>query len=208
MYLVSGQQTLPTENRDYCEWHQHRQHYALWYLEIDQPELIEYLDQIKLQFQDELYAPNLRQYHITLFICGFLTEQKQLDDDFLKSELQAQLTLLFKENLKQFRLKTGAVNSFESALFVEVEDGTNCLNQIRAVFQRYNVEIAALEYCPHITLGLYRKVIASDFILHKIQSLSQCSFELNVERLTFGYFQAHELQGRLFPLQQFNLEKS
>ena len=131
-----------------------------------------------------------------------------MDDDFLKSELQAQLTLLFKENLKQFRLKTGVVNSFESALFVEVEDGTNCLNQIRAVFQRYNVEIAALEYCPHITLGLYRKVIASDFILHKIQSLSQRSFELNVERLTFGYFQAHELQGRLFPLQQFNLEKS
>lgn len=208
MYLVSGQKTLPTENRDYCEWHQHRPHYALWYLEIDQPELIEYLDQIKQHFQEELYTPNLRQYHITLFICGFLTERKQLNDDFLESDLQCHLTALFNEHLKQLSLKTGAVNSFESALFVEIEDCSSQLNQIRDVFKRYNIEIAALEYCPHITLGLYEKAVSSDLIHSKIQSLPQKSFEFNVDRLTFGYFQAHELQGQLCPLEHFHLEQS
>ena len=48
MLLQTSTQLVKTEIRDYPEWHHGRTDYALWYIEIDQPELVEYLDSIKM----------------------------------------------------------------------------------------------------------------------------------------------------------------
>jgi hypothetical protein len=70
--LQADTQLIATEIRDYPEWHKGRSDYGLWYIEIDQPELIQYLDEIQTQFSDLLLPAQQRQYHITLFVCGFL----------------------------------------------------------------------------------------------------------------------------------------
>ncbi len=83
MLLQTSTQLVKTEIRDYPEWHHGRTDYALWYIEIDQPELVEYLDAIKIHFSDFLIRSNQRQYHITLFVCGFLnTHLSPYNDDF------------------------------------------------------------------------------------------------------------------------------
>lgn len=204
---------VPTSIRDYPEWHLGRQNYALWYLEINDQKIVDYLDALRAHFSEFLLEPNHRQYHITLFICGFLNhETKVYSDDFSLSELEQQSEILRKENFPSFQLKIGSVDSFTSALFVEVQDTENILSKIRQKLGLISNEIAALDYYPHITLGLYKTDYSSDLILRKISELpvqyKQVEFDLKVEHLTFGYYQAQTLQGKLYPYQHLFLGDS
>lgn len=204
---------VPTSIRDYPEWHLGRQNYALWYLEINDQKLVDYLDGLRRHFSDFLLEPNSRQYHVTLFICGFLTdESKAYKDDFSFSEFEQQREVLRKKNFASFELKIGSVDSFSSALFVEIQDTENILSLIRQKLGTVSNEIAALDYCPHITLGLYRENYNSDLILQKISELpvqyKHAEFELKIEHLTFGYYQAQTLQGKLYPYQHLFLGDS
>jgi len=204
---------VPTSIRDYPEWHLGRQNYALWYLEINDQKLVDYLDGLRRHFSDFLLEPNTRQYHVTLFICGFLTdESKAYKDDFSFSEFEQQREILRKKNFASFELKIGSVDSFSSALFVEIQDAGNILSLMRQKLGTVSNEIAALDYCPHITLGLYRENYNSDLILQKISELpvqyKHAEFELKIEHLTFGYYQAQTLQGKLYPYQHLFLGDS
>lgn len=204
---------VPTSIRDYPEWHLGRQNYALWYLEINDQKIVDYLDALRAHFSEFLLEPNSRQYHITLFICGFLTPETRIySDDFSLSELEQQREILRKENFSSFQLKIGSVDSFSSALFVQIQDTENILSQIRQKLGLVSNEIAALEYCPHITLGLYKKEYSSDLILRKISQLpvqyKHAEFDLKVEHLTFGYYQAQTLQGKLYRSQHLFLGDS
>ncbi|GAM30811.1 hypothetical protein P23_1314 [Acinetobacter calcoaceticus] len=204
---------VPTSIRDYLEWHLGRQNYALWYLEINDQKLVDYLDGLRRHFSDFLLEPNSRQYHVTLFICGFLTdESKAYKDDFSFSEFEQQREILRKKNFTSFELKIGSVDSFSSALFVEIQDTENILSLIRQELGTVSNEIAALDYCPHITLGLYRENYNSDLILQKISELpvqyKHAEFELKIEHLTFGYYLAQTLQGKLYPYQHLFLGDS
>jgi len=204
---------VPTSIRDYLEWHLGRQNYALWYLEINDQKLVDYLDGLRRHFSDFLLEPNTRQYHVTLFICGFLTHESKLyKDDFSFSEFEQQREILRKKNFASFELKIGSVDSFSSALFVEIQDTENILSLIRQQLGTVSNEIAALNYCSHITLGLYKKDYSSDLILQKISELpvqyKHAEFELKIEHLTFGYYQAQTLQGKLYPYQHLFLGDS
>lgn len=209
MFLNSSTSVIPTLTGDYPEWHCGREYYSLWYIDIEHPELLAYLDQLRSEFSDFLYAPNSRQFHITLFVCGFLTQHKPVrDDDFSLVAMQQHLHTLIAQRPKKIKLKTGRINSFESALFVEVMDDSNLLEQIRHLFQETANEIAPLTYHPHLTLGLYSHSFKSDLIFKHIQNIEQQSFEFSVDQITFGWYQAQVLQGPLYPLQQFKLENA
>ncbi|SPL69592.1 2'-5' RNA ligase family protein [Acinetobacter stercoris] len=206
MFLLPSSKVLATVERDYPEWHRGRQQFALWYLEIQDKSLLNYLYQLREYFNDLLFTPNTRQFHITLFVCGFFTQEKScLDDDFPYENLKKQLMTLSYLELPAFQLKTGKINSFTSALFVEIDDQMQMLTYIRKALKQHSLEIAALEYCPHITLGLYKAEIESDVIFQRIDSLDQKNFSVEVHQLSFGYYQAETLQGPLYPLIQFPL---
>lgn len=206
MLLKPSTQLCPTVVRDYSEWHRGRSDYGLWYLEIDQPELIEYLDQIRADFSDLLIPANQRQYHITLFVCGFLrSAEKQYNDDFQIQQLQQQMKQLQNLELASFELEIAQLDSFSSALFLQVKDTDQILEKIRRQLASVSDEIAALEYCPHITLGLYREAWQSDRVLERIQQLPVKKWKVQVKQLTFGYYKAQILQGLLYPYQQIEL---
>lgn len=211
MFLQADQSVVPTLTHDYPEWHKGRDDFSLWYIEILDPELLDYLDQLRAHFSDLLYTPNQRQFHITLYICGFLTESKaQFDDDFSIDLFKQQSQLLSHAFNRMFKLKTVRINSFESALFVEIENDAlfNPLQQIRQLLSQTSTEIAALDYCPHITLGLYKDSIKSDVIFERIQRFEQQQFEFQVQQLTFGTYQAKVLQGQLTAHHQHRLAES
>ena len=201
--------TIPTQTHDYPEWHLGREEYAVWYLEIHQPELLEYLTQLRAEFSEFLFQPNTRQFHITLFICGFFTQQDPvLNDDFSIKQLQQQLKCLKNENIETFQLTVGNIQSFESALFVDVLDCQNSLSKIRNLFSKTHHEIAPLNYHPHITIGIYKEVFKSERIFAKIAAITPQKFEISVEHLSFGLYKAKQLQGQLYPYQQFYLAKN
>lgn len=206
MLLQASTQLTSTERRDYPEWHHGRSDFAVWYIEIDQAEVIQYLDHIKNFFSDLLIDSNQRQYHITLFVCGFLTpKSSHYDDDFEIDTLKQQIQALNSLEIETFELEINGLDSFSSALFLQVEDNNKILDGIRQQLAQYSDEIAALEYCPHITLGLYNDAWQSDLVLDRIQSIAIKPFKIQVKYLTFGYYKAQILQGLLYPYHQIRL---
>lgn len=204
--LQASTQLISTERRDYPEWHHGRSDFAVWYIEIDQAEVIQYLDHIKTKFSDLLIDSNQRQYHITLFVCGFLTpKSSHYDDDFEIDTLKQQVQALNSLEIEPFELEINGLDSFSSALFLQVEDNNKILDGIRQQLAQYSDEIAALEYCPHITLGLYNDAWQSDLVLDRIQSIAIKPFKIQVKYLTFGYYKAQILQGLLYPYHQIRL---
>jgi 2'-5' RNA ligase len=184
---------------------QGRSDYGLWYIEIDQPELIQYLDEIQTQFSDLLLPAQQRQYHITLFVCGFLQPSAhQYDDDFQIQQLQQQIKSIEALQLKLLSLKSYRSIALVVLCFYRLKIKI-VLAQIRQQFAQVSGEIAALEYCPHITLGLYREAWLSDIVLERIQQLSVKTINIEVKKLTFGYYKAQILQGFLYPYQQIEL---
>ena len=163
MFLQPHSTVVPTEDRDYPEWHLGRERYALWYIEVDDPVLISYLTKLREQFSDLLYQPNQRQFHKNL-------------------------------QLESFQLQIGELNSFESALFLKMDDTAGVLDKIRKTLLHTSQEVAALSYCPHITLGLYREAVSSDHVLARMAEIEDISYSLNVSKLTFGHcFHIHRL---------------
>ncbi|MDM1487654.1 2'-5' RNA ligase family protein [Acinetobacter towneri] len=208
VFIQANQFVIPTQQHDYPEWHRGREHYALWYLSIEHPALVQYLEQLKQQFSDLLLTPNTRQFHITLYICGFSAEKKHWDDDFVEHQFQRQLQALQHLQLQPFQLQIGGINSFNSALFVDVQDHAQQLCRIRQALSTAGAEIAALQYHPHITLGLYQAEHSTNHILERIQNTAVQHFDLNIRHLNFGYYQAKTLQGPLFSSYQFPLGAS
>ena len=219
MFLRPQSLTVPTLAHDYPEWHKGRENYALWYVEIQHPELVEYLNQLRAIFAPDLFQPNIRQFHITLFVCGFL--QKETDtrlaqhkyintynDNFSIEQFEQQCLQLKTLNLKPFQLKIGKINSFDSALFVEVLDVKNSLSKIRQLFAEQTNEPAALNYYPHITLGLYHSKFKAEYLYEKISQIPQQIFNIEIEHLTFGFYQAKVLQGELYSDQHIQLGSS
>lgn len=206
MLLQPLSHAIPTLSHDYAEWHQGRENYALWYIEITEPTLLKYLNRLREHFSAFLFQPNIRQFHITLFICGFLTQNNPiLNDDFAKLHLEQQIQEIIQQAFKSFKVSTGNIQSFDSALFVEVLDLENSLSNIRALLAKNHSEIAALQYLPHITLGLYNQAYSATQIFQTIENIPQKHFEINIEHLTFGYYKAKIIQGQLFAHQHIHL---
>ena len=206
MLLQASSQLIATEIRDYPEWHRGRSDYGVWYIEICQPKLIHYLNEIRAQFSDLLIESNQRQYHITLFVCGFLTSHHpNFDDDFEIKILSDQIKLIQQLQLEPFELEITQIDSFSSALFLHIHDQKNILSKIRKQLVQSSTEIAAVDYCPHITLGLYLENWPSDLVLQRIQKLPLKNMKIQVNQLTFGYYKAQILQGLLYPYHQIPL---
>lgn len=209
MFLKPHTHVVSTQNRDYPEWHLGRMHYALWYVLLEQeryPELVAALDQLRLKFVDVLFPQIERQYHITLYICGFLTHQQtQYNDDFRYMAFEQQKQQL--QQISSFQLNITHVNSFQSALFVHVEDDRHDLLHLREQLKlKDHQEVAALHYHPHITLGLYRKRIDSNEILKRLQQSPSIDMKINIDQLHFGYYHAQQLQGPLHSLDCLELD--
>ncbi|MDN5490829.1 MAG: 2'-5' RNA ligase family protein, partial [Acinetobacter sp.] len=91
------------------------------------------------------------------------------------------------------------------ALFIEIQDHENSLSNIRQLLSYPSHEIAALDYCPHITLGLYSAEFKAQQIFKAIETIDQKSFEIGIDQLNFGIYQAQVLQGPLATLHQLIL---
>lgn len=206
MLLQTSTQLVKTEIRDYPEWHHGRTDYALWYIEIDQPALVEYLDAIKTHFSDFLLTSNQRQYHITLFVCGFINPHPSpYNDDFSAEQFSQHIKSINALQLEPFELELTTIDSFSSALFIQIIDQQKILEKIRSQLALVSKEIAALQYCPHITIGLYNDAWSSDLVLERIKSFEAKRIKIQVNQLTFGYYKAQILQGLLYPYHQMVL---
>ncbi len=163
-------QTLPTEKRDYEEWHRGRKKYAVWTIGIQSQPVQSRFDAARAHLAEFLFKPYQRQPHVTLFVCGFLAEVERFEDDYTVEDIEYCLRQLREARLSPFKIKIGGINSFAAAPFLEVFDLSGGIERVRNVMSGNRFEIRDGKYIPHLTLGLYSGPFETKTVVKKISS--------------------------------------
>lgn len=206
MFLKAHHRVIPTEQRDYFEWHLNRKRFALWYLQIEQDDCVAYCQRLTQQFSHLMIQPMQRQPHVTIFVCGFWLDPVTRADDFSSSQLEKQLQQLQQLSLEPIQLQSGQIRSFESSLCLEILDTQHQLQRLRAIMGQSAVEIRSQAFFPHISLGIYRQAYHYDQIMACINQVEQQHFTLHCSQLHFGYYHAQHLQGPLYAAHTLRLD--
>ncbi|MFB6348142.1 2'-5' RNA ligase family protein [Moraxella sp. ZJ142] len=193
------------EFQDYPSWHKGRWHYVVWYIEIVGDNVLSYCKQMQSQFAQILHDGYRRQFHITLFVNGFLADAPIYDDDCTLAQIAKQAQAIQRLKLPAFELGVKGVDGFSSSLFLAIDDWADNLSRIRQALGGIKSEIAPDNYCPHITLGFYRQGITSHQVLTMIQNIPCPPQRFWVNQITVGHYQADKLQGELTPIQRIDL---
>jgi len=207
--LAQRQRTVPSEIRDFPEWHHGRETYAVWILDCEKSVPVqEKFKAAQAHLDDYLLKPYHRQPHITLFVCGFLVESPQHSDDFPQSQIDAQIQALERANLDSFDIQIGALNSFASAPFLEVRDPDFGIAALRSVLGEGAREFRTTSYHPHLTVGLYADSFPSKEVLARMERFISEPVRWKVEKITLSTYQAKEVTGKLSSKYEKNLKLS
>lgn len=195
--LHQRQETIPSIIQDHDEWHRGRKNYSLWLIDAATEKICKKVEAAKEHLSDYLLKPYQRQPHITMFVCGFLADTPQFDDDYSTEQFRVQTQMLREGNIKSFLIEVGGLNSFSSAPFLEVHDLDGGIERARAALSTSVSEIGRSTFTPHITIGLYSGAYPSKIVTGKISTFESRPVRLKVERIIFGTYHAQEIAGAL-----------
>ena len=201
--LVQVPTTIAAENRDFPEWHHGRESYAVWVLRAENEAIQEKFKAARGHLADFLLEPYHRQPHITLFVCGFLVDEPQYNDDFTPAQLGTQMNALEITNIQPFEIEISGLNSFASAPYLEVHDPTGGIARLRDILSRGAREFRTAPYTPHLTVGLYADAFPSEEVRGKLASFSTEPIMWKVEQITLATYRANEFAGELFYKHKF-----
>jgi 2'-5' RNA ligase len=203
--LNQVQTTLPAEIRDFPEWHHGRASYAVWVLTLEEEAIRDKFAAARAQLDGYLLEPYGRQPHITLFVCGFLVEKPQYNDDFTQAQLQNQIQALEETSPPPFEIEIGGLNSFASAPFLEVHDPNGGIARLREVLSRGAREFRTAPYTPHLTVGLYADTFPSVEVARRLVEFPKDPIRSRVIQIVFSTYRAQEIAGRLTYQHEVNL---
>jgi 2'-5' RNA ligase len=150
-----------------------------------------------------LLEPYRRQTHITLFVCGFLVNKAQHNDDFTTEQYRKQIRALEESGTQPFEIEIGGLNSFASAPYLEVRDPEKGITRLREVLSRGASEFRTALYTPHLTVGLYAGAFPSVDVAERMANFPSKPTKLGVKRITFAIYKAREIAGPLSYRQEF-----
>ncbi|MBM7123955.1 2'-5' RNA ligase family protein [Dyella flava] len=195
--LHSPAETIAAELRDYPEWHRGRTRYGVWMIPVDDPALLDYIASVQDRLADMLYPMSQRQAHLTVFVCGFECPECVMDDDFSQQQLQAQINALHLARGTSCELPLASPDSFASAAFIPVGDPQGRLATWREMLARESREVRQAAYTPHITLGLYRRVVPAEIVRQRLNEIEAPAVSLRVESLHYTTFDVRQQFGPL-----------
>jgi len=200
----------PTVKRNYPEWHKNRQRYYFWGLDVDASPVQSRLDHARNALSDYLIPNYQTEPHITLYVCGFLTDIKREIDDYDKSQFNQHLAALKQRNINPFSLSVLGVNSFSTAPFLEIVDNAGTLTTIRSTLNAAGIEQHPLKYLPHVTIGLYSGKGCSEKCKKVITNLTKntraCrTLTMSVHRITLMSYDARNVGSALHIEHAINL---
>lgn len=196
-------QTRAISLSDIEPWRKGRERYWCWCIEIDDALVFERIERHQRRLADQVVADYHRQPHLTLAVCGFWQGAPTLDlnnDDFFEHDLQDQLSRLAQLPQSPLTLTVLGANSFASAPFLEIVDQSpqQRLHQLRECLLPRERDFRTIEYCPHITLGLFHRSLSISqlhFLLTDPRDREPLSFE--VSALSLMSYDSADLKGPL-----------
>lgn len=189
--------TIPAEIRDFPEWRRGREIYSVWVLSFNDGVILEKFSAARAHLNGYLLEPYQRQPHITLFVCGFLVEESQYNDDFNLVQAQSQIKAIKNEKIPPFEIEIGGLNSFASAPFLEVSDLQGGIAHLRKTLSRGAREFRTAPFTPHLTVGLYAGAFPSTEVAERMKAFPADPARLKVGQITFATYKAQEIAGLL-----------
>jgi 2'-5' RNA ligase len=196
--FLFSRRTLRTTKRNYSQWHKGRKEYAAWTIGVQSDSVQSRFDAGRAQLAKFLLEPYRRQPHVTLFVCGFLTEIERFEDDYTSGKLKCHLKELQEGGIAAFEIKIGGINSFAAAPFLEVFDIAAGIQRIRDILAITHSEIRTGEYVPHLTLGLYSDHFETSEVAQTVSSFGP-AFPIThfVDEISLITYSAFEIAGPL-----------
>jgi 2'-5' RNA ligase len=189
--------TIPAENRDFPEWRCGRETYMVWVLRAEDMAIQDKFKAARKHLNGYLLEPYRRQPHITLFVCGFLVDRPQYNDDFTQAQLDAQIQALEKEKVQPFEIEIGGLNSFASAPYLEVHDPDGGITRLREILSHGAREFRTAPYTPHLTVGLYADAFPSEEVMAQVATFSRDPVRWQVKFVTLATYNARKIAGML-----------
>jgi hypothetical protein len=190
--------TLKTDVRDHKDWRKGRERYYLWSLDFDNEQLAQRLDSVQGVLKPFLIQPYKRQIHLTLFVCGFLTDQVVHNDDIEVKLIDSQIDDVKNHPPSSIMLDVAGINSFLAAPYLEVYPRDQSLNELRCRLAKFTSEVRFENWLPHITVGLYNDNLEIDNVrpsLLRLRSLNPITVKINSISLLSYY--AADVAGKL-----------
>jgi hypothetical protein len=194
---ASPAETLVAELRDYPEWHRGRLRYGVWLALVEDRALLDYIRAAQERLADLLHPSPLRQPHLTVFVCGFEAPACVADDDFSPAQLLGQVERLERVRGPACTLPLGRPDSFASAAFLPVGDPLGRLARWREALGASVREVRQQAYCPHVTLGLYRRKVDAAAVRQRLAELGAPPASLAVAQLHYATYRADRMLGPL-----------
>lgn len=190
--------TVPSEQRDFRQWHHGRPRFSVWAIEIADPEVDRRLAMMREALGPLLLPAYERQAHVTLHICGFPAPTLRRSDDFTIDRLAQQLAEVRRLRLKPFRLRIGGAFSFISAVCLSVHDDGGVLQRLREALQGSAPHHDETPYLPHVTGGLYRGAWPLREIEQRLRPMTRCpDIELEIRSLDWMAYDSARVGGPL-----------
>ena len=196
--------TIPSEHRDFVEWHRGRRHYAVWALDLDLPEINSVVEGSQCALQDLLLPGYRRQAHVTLGLCGFPCTESRAADDYSLAVWREQLERLGGANIASFSFEIGLPHSFASAPYLTVRDNDGSLAALRRCFHPQTA-LAGDDYVPHLTLGLYRSAWPAAKVWQRLAQLDVKPQELELSSVHLMFYESRVIGGPLSSAGYFDL---
>jgi 2'-5' RNA ligase len=197
--------TMPVEDRDYNEWRRDRERYGVWMIDLDTPEIGERVSRARHHL-DGLLSVHQRPPHITLFVCGFYVDALAYDDDFNPAMLASQCRRLQSTRIRPFSLRIGGLDSFDSAVFLQVNDDSGGLMSLRNELAKDGTEIRQASYTAHLTVGLYQGAFEKREVTQRLRTFNDSPpLVAKVHRIHFAVYSARTLSGAFDILQTHKL---
>ena len=207
--FLFGKNTIPNVLRDFHEWHLGRPRYAVWAIDVDVPEVQQLLAAAKEHLEAFLIEGYCRQPHITLSLCGFLSEKRGgTTDDFDLVSFEAQVSALRQLNLRPFEIQLTSLSSFSLAPFFHVRDADNSLFRLHHCLREFAYKNNHAEYSPHVTVGLYSGVWPVDVVISRMDSfMSVQPTKFLINSISLMTYQTSEIGGRLTKVANYHFEE-
>lgn len=178
----------------FTDWHKGVDHYGFWALEVHDPTWLSLISEAQAFLRQYAYPNYLRAPHITISACGLVD-----DGNFSKVLLAEQINALKTLDIPPFNITIGKLNSFTSAMYLAIEDGSDSLNKIRTKLNAITADHPTDIYYPHITLGLYRDNFNTRDIANEIEKFRltapQTLLPIKVTELVYCQYETKVLQG-------------
>lgn len=204
--FLANAETAPFDRPPPIEWHQGRDRYGVWALELDSDALASGLDVLRTQFTDVL-LPNARAIeHITLFAEGFLVAQPSQPDELSLAELDKTLHRIRQLNTRPVKLHFNRLASFTSAMIVPAEGELDRTLAFRRAIADGREEGRTLPYVPHCTVGVYQHAQATNELLAQLRGIKWTAQTVEATALSFLTYDPKLLQGPLRRVVSLDLE--